>query len=239
LKKALTIGVLSAAMIAGAASLVKVDSTMQAPAAVVTEAAAAESEAPPVVIRNAQVKFAQLAVSQPYMLDYERGPRIIQVPQSNERSRPVARASVQRRPEPAVTEDDEEEEYVAPPPRPRVVAPKPRTAAPPPERTPRWKLRSDTPSAPPPPGPRRAVLSAPPQGEGPTPLRPTPRFDNKAADPGEKFASPRAPAAPAAVVSETQPPLGYSPPATPAMSAPEAAPVEETSAAPTAPLPED
>ena len=44
-------------------------------AAGVTEAAAAEKARPPTVIR-----MAQLAVSQPYMFDYERGPRIIQVP---------------------------------------------------------------------------------------------------------------------------------------------------------------
>ena len=43
-----------------------------------------------------------------------------------------------------------------------------------------------------------------------------------------------APALP--VVSETQPPLGYSPPV---MPAPEAAPFGETSATPTEPLPED
>jgi hypothetical protein len=215
LKKPLTIGLSAAALIAGALSLVKVDGSAQAPAAVITEAVAAESEAPPVIVR-----LAQLAPVQPYILDYERGPRIIQVPQSGERgnvrtvSRAPARASVERRPEPAAVDDDDDEVQVAPPPR------KPRLAAPPPQppaaTTPRWKLRSETPSAPTPPsGPRRAVLSAPPLSAGPTPLRPTPNFDNKAADRGEKFGSPRAPVQPAAVVSETQPPLGYSPPAMP------------------------
>lgn len=233
-------------MIAGAASLVKVDGskdgTVSAPAAVVTQADAAESEAAPVVIRNAQIKLAQLAVSPPYRLDYERGPRIIHVPQPSERSarQPAARASLERRPEPAATEEDDEEEFLAPPPpRPRVVMPKPRMAAPPPDKTPRWKLRSETPPAPPP-IPRRAVLSAPPlSADGPTPLRPTPRYDTKAADSGDKFAGPRAPAAAAPVVSETQPPLGYSPPVTPEPPPGYAPPAEETSATPAAPLPQD
>jgi hypothetical protein len=59
-------------------------------------------------------------------------------------------------------------------------------------------------------------------------LRPTPRFDSKAADRGEKFAAP-APVARQAVVSETQPPLGYSPPALPEQPSdevPSAAPEE-------------
>ncbi len=232
MKKPLTIGLSAAAIIAGVLSLVRVDGSRPAPANVVTEAAATESEAAPVIIR-----MAQLATVQPYMLDYERGPRIIQVPQAGERgqdrgqdrgnvrtvSRPAPRASVERRPEPtAIEEDDDDEDVVVvAPPRPRAAPPKPRVAAPTPQPpaaiTPRWKLRGETPSAPPPPaGPRRAVLSAPPPNTaGPTPLRPTPNFDNKGADRGEKFTNPRAPVQPAAVVSETQPPLGYSPPAMP------------------------
>jgi hypothetical protein len=228
LKKAMTIGLVAAAMIAGVASLVKVDTAkdggMSAPAAIITEAAAAESEAPPVVLRNSTVKLAQLAVSQP-LFDYERGPRIIHVPQPNER---VASR-------PAVDNDDDDDS--SPPrmravtPKPRIVAPKPRAVAPPADRTPRWKLRSEAASAPtPPPVARRAVLSAPPpNADGPTPLRPTPRFDNMAADSGQKFASPRTPAAAAPPVTESQPPLGYSPPVTPLPQPP-----EETSAAPVA-----
>lgn len=241
LKKPLTIGLSAAALIAGALSLVKVDDSRQAPAAVITEAAAAESEAPPVIVR-----MAQLAPVQPYILDYERGPRIIHVPQSGERgnvrtvSRPATRASVERRPEPAVQEDDDEEDVA--PPRPRAAPPKPRVAATPPQPpaaiTPRWKLRSETPSAPtPPPGPRRAVLSAPPLSAGPTPLRPTPNFDSKAADRGEKFTAPRPRVQPAAVVSETQPPLGYSPPAMPEQPSDEVPAAAEAAAAP--PLPEN
>lgn len=218
MKKTLTIGLALAAIVASALSLVKVDGTSQAPANVVTNAAAAESETAPVIIR-----MAQMAVSQPYMFDYERGPRIIHVPQPGDRvaNRPAARASVERRPEPAVTDEDDDDEYVVSPPRrPRAAPPKPRIAAPPPQPpaaiTPRWKLRSETPPPPPPSGPRRAVLSAPPASAvGPTPLRPTPNFDSKAADRGEKFTSPRAPVAPAPAVTETQPPLGYSPPAMP------------------------
>ena len=223
-------------MIAGALALDKFDKAPPSPAAIVTEAVAAESEPAPVVVR-----MAQLAVSQPYMFDYERGPRIIHVPQPGERaaSRPAARASIERRPPPAAIEEDDDEEYV-PPPRPRAVAPpKPRLAATPPQPpaaiTPRWKLRSESP--PPPSGPRRAVLSAPPpSADGPTPLRPTPRFEAKA-EKGQKFAAPSEPAAPAREVSETQPPLGYSPPTMPAATAIPEAPPEETQALPAEPLP--
>jgi hypothetical protein len=53
---------------------------------------------------------------------------------------------------------------------------------------PRWPPQSDAP--PPPSGPRRAVLSAPPPAaEGPTPIRPTPRFSSKI-DPAGKFNAP-------------------------------------------------
>ncbi|MDI1343427.1 MAG: hypothetical protein PSV22_04895, partial [Pseudolabrys sp.] len=239
MKKPLTIGLLTAAIIAGALSLVRVDSANHAPAAVLTEAAvvteavAADGEAAPAVIRMAQLAVSANAPAAPYMLDYQRGPRIIHVPQPGEGTqertsdravkKPAARASLERRPEPSVTADDEEDEVeVAPPPRPRAPAPKPRAAAAPPQppaaTTPRWKLRSETPPPPPPPppGPRRAVLSAPPPGTlGPTPIRPTPRFDSKAADRNEKFAAPREPVASPPIVTESPPPRGYSPPATP------------------------
>jgi len=232
LQKALTIGLAIAAIAAGALSLVKVDhdkpGATYVSADVVSDAAAAESDAAPVVIR-----MAQLAASQPYVYNYERGPRIIHVPQPGERadgrgndrvaSRPAARASVERQPEPAVAdeEDDADDDVApAPPARPRNVTPKPRAANAPPQPpaaiTPRWKLRTDAPPPAPPPGPRRAVLSAPPPGfDGPTPLRPTPRFDGKG-EAAEKFAAPSEPApAPTPRVSETEPPLGYTPPTTP------------------------
>jgi hypothetical protein len=136
---------------------------------------------------------------------YERGPRIIHVPQPGERNDRVNdRASVNDRDEPAATSDDDDE--AASPPR-RRVAPLSRT-------TPRWPSRSDPPlppqrrsdTPPPPPGPRRAVLSAPP-AEGPTPVRPTPRYNSKA-DSGDKFGTPRD-----ITSSPPPPPVGYSPPA--------------------------
>jgi hypothetical protein len=77
-------------------------------------------------------------------------------------------------------------------------------------------------SIPQPPSPRRAVLSAPPMpAEGPTPIRPTPRFDSK---PGAKAEAPKfealtdAPAnagetPPPAEITADQPPPGYTPPA--------------------------
>jgi len=236
LKKPLTIGLLTAAIIAGALSLVRVDGGVQAPANVVTEASAADSEAAPTVVRMAQLAVSANAPMAPYMLDYQRGPRIIHVPQPGEGARertndravkmPAARASLERRPEPAATAADEDDDTdvdvtPSPPPRQRAPLPKPRAAAAPPQppaaMTPRWKLRSETPPPPPPPppGPRRAVLSAPPPGTfGPTPIRPTPRFDGKA-EQADKFAAPSEPAMPPAAVSETEPPAGYSPPATP------------------------
>jgi hypothetical protein len=93
---------------------------------------------------------------------YNRGPRIIHVPQPGERS------GVNERAEPRANADDDSE--AVPPPRPRVVAP------PPPQR------RSD---APPPPVRGRSAYMGPPP-DGPTPIRPTPRFKTTA-DPAEKF----------------------------------------------------
>lgn len=233
MKKPLTIGLLTAAIIAGALSLVRVDGGNRAPATVLTEAAAADGEAAPAVVRMAQLAVNANAPAVPYMLDYQRGPRIIHVPQPGEGAqertservvkKPAARATLERRPEPAATADDEDDDVEvapSPPPRPRAPLPKPRAAAPPQPPaaiTPRWKLRSDQPPAPPPPppGPRRAVLSAPPPDTfGPTPIRPTPRFDGKAEQTG-KFTAPSEPAPPPANVSEAEPPVGYSPPATP------------------------
>jgi len=100
-----------------------------------------------------------------YAPRYERGARIIHVPQASGRD------------EPAATNDDAAEE-VAPP-----VPPAPRRA------TPQQKPRSDAP--PPPPGPRHSVVSAPPPpAEGPSPLQRTPRF-NSHVDGGDKFSAPR------------------------------------------------
>ncbi len=160
---------------------------------------------------------------------YQRGPRIIQVPQAGERN---DRASINNRGDPGLSHDDDDEDEVAPPPRRHIAPPPLRTTprwsprdepAPPPKRRsePAPKPRSeparpvrhidmsrperrvDTPP-PQPPGPRRAVLSAPPPpAEGPTPIRPTPRFDAKP-DAGPKFAAP--------TITADTPPPGYTPP---------------------------
>jgi hypothetical protein len=221
-KKSLTIGLALAALIAGALSLMTVDGGQHAPANIVTEAAAAESEAAPIVVR-----MAQLAPMSPlYRLDYERGPRIIHVPQPGERTsdraaaRPVSRASASH--EPDVEDEDDEIVEVAPqPPAPASkkkvrVIPMQRQASVPPrahDKAPRWKLRSDAPP-PPPSGPKRAVLSAPPPGaEGPTPIRPTPRFESSA-EGAARFASPIESEPPRLEAESPLPPLGYSPPAT-------------------------
>jgi hypothetical protein len=224
-KKSLTIGLAAAALIAGALSLMTVDSSRRAPANVITEAAAAESEPEPVVVR-----MAQLAPASPlYRLDYERGPRIIHVPQPGERAndrvaaRSVNRASVSRE-EPEVEEDDEVVEAAPQPLMPsskkkvRVIPMQRQVSAPPPapDKAPRWKLRSESPPPPPPSGPKRAVLSAPPpSAEGPTPIRPTPRYEAKA-DAASRFAPPSEPATPSPDAAEPQPPLGYLPPVMPA-----------------------
>jgi hypothetical protein len=135
---------------------------------------------------------------------YQRAPHIIHVPQTDDRDeRTNDRASVNDRDEPAVTNDDDEEE-APPPPQRRITTPQVRTTPVPRRVTPRWPLRSDTPPSSPP-GPRRAVLSAPPPpAEGPTPIRPTPRFNSKA-DVGEKFGQSRD-------ARSNVPPAGYSPP---------------------------
>ena len=138
-----------------------------------------------------------------YAPNYRRGARIIHVPQPGERANDRAndRASVNERDEPDVSNDDDEE-AAAPAPRRRVTPPPRRREITPPVP----QRRSDVPP-PPPPGPRRTVLSAPPPpAAGPTPIRPTPRFDGKAGQ-AEKFEQSRdAPSAPL-------PSTGYSPPA--------------------------
>lgn len=224
MKKPLTIGLTLAVSIAGALSLMKVNGAKHAPASVVTEATAAESEPAPVVIRMAQLAPAGAV----YMLDYERGPRIIHVPQPGERAsdraavRPVNRVSVSRE-EPAAEEDEVLEAAPQPPTPPskkkvRVIPMQRQVSAPPPapDKAPRWKLRSESPPPQPrPSGPKRAVLSAPPpSAEGPTPIRPTPRFESNA-EGAARFALPSEPAPPAPDAEPPLPPLGYSPPATP------------------------
>ena len=122
-----------------------------------------------------------------YAPRYERGARIIQVPQSDEHD------------EPAATNDDAVEEIAPPPPRRVTPRPKPRSDA-----APITKRRSNVP----PPGPRRNILSAPPPlAEDPSPIRPTPRFNSKT-EPVERFGSPGN-----LTLSPSTPPPGYTPPA--------------------------
>ena len=100
-----------------------------------------------------------------YAQNYERGAKIIHVPQPGERNdRANVRASVNERDDPAVADDDRRRGRCRPAPRRRVSPP-----ATQPRRDGLFE-RSETPPPatpqrcppPPPPGPRRAVLSAPP-----------------------------------------------------------------------------
>jgi hypothetical protein len=255
LKKALTIGLVAAALAAtltfvAASSKTGVQSTALSDAP--TPAQTAPQTAPHAVM------------AQNTVLNYDRGPRIIIVPQAGDRDERVnSRASVNSR---RYEEDDDdlaprrdiapsvrttprwapraepprsERPYVAPPPPRRVEAPtRPRTET----RTvrhidmskPKAEPKAEAP-IPQPPSPRRAVLSAPPPpAEGPTPVRPTPRFDSslgsKAQSLGAKAqsfgaqaeapANPVEPAAdltndspPPADITADQPPPGYTPPA--------------------------
>jgi hypothetical protein len=123
---------------------------------------------------------------------------IIHIPQRDERR---ARASVSERDEPEITDNQYE-----------TVKPRRRSA-------PRWPLLSETPPPAVPPLQRRAVLSAPPLADGPSPIRPLPRigaknydaknYDTKTSD-ADKFSSPDHPSgAPAAIA----PPPVENPPA--------------------------
>ena len=249
MKKALTIGLVGAAL---AVTLSFVATSLKSESPVVSEAKADEPEPDP-----ATIVLAQNTAS---VLNYERGPRIIIVPQAVDRSR----ASIER----DVDEGDDD------------IAPR-RIVAPPVRATPRWAPRTETriekpygepprrvetpiksrietrsesrqekrvvrhidmskpkakietkaetevaipqPPIPQPPSPRRSVLSAPPPpAEGPSPIKPTPKFDSK---PDSKFgarAESTQPAEPPQGVGETpppaeitadQPPPGYTPPA--------------------------
>ena len=139
------------------------------------------------------------------------GARIIHVPGPGE-----DKASVDPREEPAVEQADPDEPEAAPPPRQRPrVKPRPhvKKAAP-------QARRRPFASAPPPPAERRAILSAPPPAaDGPSPIRPTPRFSRE--DQTEKFAAPPPLPATATVVP---PPPSDSPPQADAASAPVDAP---------------
>jgi hypothetical protein len=95
------------------------------------------------------------------VLLYDNGPLIIRVPQSN------VRAAV---PADSVVIDDEDSVELAPE---RIELPKLRRRA----AKPAPRVQRELP--PPPSGPKRTVLSAPPpMAEGPTPVRPTPRWRN-------------------------------------------------------------
>lgn len=198
MKKALTIGLAGAAV---AATLSFVATEWKSESPVVSEAKADEPEAAPIVL--AQV------------LNYDRGPRIIIVPQANGRI-DRSRASISR----DVEEDDDIPQAPVRTPRwaPRSESksyePKPTVEAPRRVETPvksRQETRPETRSEPrkvrhidmskpkakaetraepeadipqlpipQPPSPRRAVLSAPPPpAEGPSPIKPTPKFDAK------------------------------------------------------------
>jgi hypothetical protein len=228
LKKALTIGLVAAAL---AATL---------PFAFAgSKAAAPSADTRPEYRIAASVRMADASVVVPA---YTRGPRIIHVPQATERNERLnSRASVTH--DPAADDDDDiapprrrtieppvratprwtpHREVAPSPPRRSEPAPKSRTEPravrhidmSKPKTAPKAELKPEPP-VPQPPSPRRALLSAPPlPAEGPSPVRPTPRFGAKAegtkAEAGEKFAAPRFPE----ITADTPPP-GYSPPAAP------------------------
>lgn len=234
MKKALTIGLVAAAL---AATLTFVAASSKTG---VQSAALPDAPTPPQT-----APYAVMAQNTVSVLNYDRGPRIIIVPQAGDRDdRTNSRASVNAR---RYEDDDDdvappvrstprwapraepqrtERPYVAPPPR-RVEAPaRPRMET----RTVRHidmsKPKAERPAQealpiPQPPSPRRAVLSAPPPpAEGPTPVRPTPRFDSKFGSKAEAPANPvETPAdltndsPPPADITADQPPPGYTPPA--------------------------
>lgn len=129
---------------------------------------------------------------------YDRGPRIIHVPQLRERDDGAAPDDGD---ESAVSnENDDVEPAAAPPPRRIVPRSSKRSDAPPAQ--PRRKF-----SVSPPPVQKRAVLSAPPMDTSLTPIRPTPRF-KVPVETGEKFTPPKDP-----MLGPDVPPVGYTPPA--------------------------
>jgi hypothetical protein len=133
---------------------------------------------------NGPCALDEIEVAPAALPPYLRGPRIIQVPQTG------MLVSVKNRDEPDATNDDDDAAAAAPSPR-RRLAPSLQVRDNPPlrPRAPRWQPRSDV--APQPADQRRVVLSVPPQqAQGPTPIRPTPKFGAKSG-PVEKFVQPR------------------------------------------------
>jgi hypothetical protein len=144
-----------------------------------------------------------------YAPSYQRGPRIIHVPQPGDYAAPEPakpakltkpRASVRDDYDDAVDlkDDTDVEDIAPPPPRKRVTRRTPAYEKPAPRTrpAPRWqphaKRQIEAAPTPPalPPGPPRAVLSAPPPTPmgGLTPIRPTPNFgakDSTKADPAD------------------------------------------------------
>ena len=248
MKKALTIGLVAAAL---AATLTFVAASSKTG----VESAAFPDEQTPAQTAPQTAPYAVMAQNTVSVLNYDRGPRIIIVPQASDRDeRMSSRASVNAR---RYEDDDDdlaprrdiappvrttprwapraepepiERPYVSPPPR-RVEAPAKDRSEPRPERRTVRHIDMSKPKAerpvpealpiPQPPSPRRAVLSAPPPpAEGPTPVKPTPRFDSKFGSKAEAPANPVEPPAdltndspPPADITADQPPAGYTPPA--------------------------
>lgn len=181
MKRALTIGVTGMAL-AATLSVVTVRARSQEP----------QADAPPVnesvdrVTARDWTPTARLGSNGPYFA----GPRIIHVPQPGEDD--VASVPNVRRVMP--DDDDDAEDQPAPPPR-RQSAPRPQKqkandTPPAPRRKPYGAAVQERPA----PVERRTVLRAPVH-DGPTPVRPTPRFVKET---GSKFPPP--------------PPPGYTPP---------------------------
>jgi hypothetical protein len=178
----LTIAVVGA-VLAATLTFVAAGSSQREPVAAGTSDIAAPAQPSAVTIVNGTVLGMVL----------RGGPHIIHVPQADEpyqrvNSRP---ASINRRDEPQATIDDDDDEPALAPRRRVAPAPQLKSDIAPRSRAPRWQLRSDEPPPNSQQSLRRPILSAPPPAaEGPTPIRPTPRFNTKA-DPAEKFAPPR------------------------------------------------
>lgn len=142
---------------------------------------------------------------------YSSAPRIIHVPQPDEDEADLA--SVPPRVRAINPPDNDDEDEAAPPRRqvmPRPPSPQKKGEAPP---APRRKPYTTTSAPPAPPSvERRAILNAPAAvNDGPTPVRPTPKFDNAGGT--MKFASPPPPGLPPADMTPADVP-GASPPET-------------------------
>lgn len=179
MKTRLTIAVVGA-VLAATLTFVAAGSSQREPVPARESDIAAPTPPPAVTIVNAQI--------------YRGGPHIIHVPQADDPYQRVnsRRASINRRDVPQATIDDDDDEP-APPPRRRVApAPQLKSEIAPRSRAPRWQLRSDEPPPNSQQGLRRPILSAPPppMADGPTPIRPIPRFGANT-DPAGKFAQPR------------------------------------------------